>query len=557
VYLLNQISKKQLSSEMKICTKGFAKSVWVAVGVCLSVGLTVGCSSSKHAVRPSALKDKADSLRTLDSLFLLAQRDSLEAIRLKEAELREAARKRKGKIAEASNLYDIALSQINTARDSARQSLEQVFYLINELAESDKCETDSTVCGLAFYALQTYHRYIQPLHELDSDNPALAIHERLFGKVDEITVDERKFLGFIMPKTTIPMELNDEVKKFITYFSTRHREHFQRYLKRAEFYFPMIERIIAEEGMPPEIINLSIVESGVNPHAHSRANALGMWQFIKPTGKMYDLEGNQWFDERRNLEKSTRASMRFLKSLYETYGDWYLALSAYNAGAGKVNRAIKQAKSKDFWKVRKYFRRETKEYAPRFVAATIIAMNPERFGFEPLKFKEPIPTVRFPVPQGVSLATIAYYGRMSLDTLLLLNPELIKGMTPPAYENYPLVIPADRLNDIEIGLTHLPPSERRHFIAHKARGGESVKALAKKHQIDANQLYAFNELKSWTLQKGAVLMIPVNPEVAKDYSYSRADLSDDSATAMRYGRRYKRTKTYKQSTASASRKKSK
>jgi membrane-bound lytic murein transglycosylase D len=557
VYLLNQISKKQLSSEMKICTKGFAKSVWVAVGVCLSVGLTVGCSSSKHAVRPSALKDKADSLRTLDSLFLLAQRDSLEAIRLKEAELREAARKRKGKIAEASNLYDIALSQINTARDSARQSLEQVFYLINELAESDKCETDSTVCGLAFYALQTYHRYIQPLHELDSDNPALAIHERLFGKVDEITVDERKFLGFIMPKTTIPMELNDEVKKFITYFSTRHREHFQRYLKRAEFYFPMIERIIAEEGMPPEIINLSIVESGVNPHAHSRANALGMWQFIKPTGKMYDLEGNQWFDERRNLEKSTRASMRFLKSLYETYGDWYLALSAYNAGAGKVNRAIKQAKSKDFWKVRKYFRRETKEYAPRFVAAMIIAMNPERFGFEPLKFKEPIPIVKFPVPQGVSLATIAHYSRISLDTLLLLNPELVKGMTPPAYDNYPLVIPADRLNDLEIGLTHLPPSERKHFIAHKARGGESVKALAKKHQVDAQQLYAFNGLKSWTLQKGAVLMIPVNAEVAKDYSFSTADLSDDSASAMRYGRRYKRTKTYKQSTASASRNKSK
>ncbi len=542
---------------MKVCIKGFVKGVWLAVGVCLSGALTVGCSSSKNAVRPIALKDKADSLHILDSLALLAQRDSIEAIRLKEAELRQAALKRKGKIAEASKCYDIALSQISTARDSARQSLEQVFYLISELAESDKCETDSTLCGLAFYALQTYHRYIQPLHELDSDNPALAIHERLFGKVDEITVDESKFLGFIMPKTTIPLELNDEVKKFITYFSTRHREHFQRYLKRAEIYFPMVERIIAEEGMPPEIINLAIVESGVNPHAHSRANALGMWQFIKPTGKMYDLEGNQWFDERRNLEKSTRASMRFLKSLYETYGDWYLALSAYNAGAGKVNRAIKQAKSKDFWKVRKYFRRETKEYAPRFVAATIIAMNPERFGFEPLQFKEPIPVVKFPVPQGIALSTIAHYSRISLDTLVLLNPELVKGMTPPAYDNYPLVIPADRLNDLEIGLMHLPPSERKHFIAHKARGGESVKALAKKHQVDAQQLYAFNGLKSWTLQKGAVVMIPVNAEVAKDYSFSRAELSDDSASAMRYGRRYKQTKTYKQSTASASRKKRK
>jgi len=533
------------------------KGKWVAVWVvlCLSVALLTRCSTSKDALRPVAQKGRADSMRVRDSLALLAQRDSIEAIRLKEAELREAARKRKGKIAEASRLYDIALSQINTALDSARQSLEQVFSLINELAESDKCETDSTLCGLAFYALQTYHRYIQPLGALDSDNPALAIHERLFGKVDEITVDESKFLGFIMPKTTIPLELNNEVKKFITYFSTRHKEYFQRYLKRAEFYFPMIERVIAEEGMPPEIINLAIIESGVNPHARSRANAIGMWQFIKPTGKVYDLEGNQWFDERRNLEKSTRASMRFLKNLYETYGDWYLALSAYNAGAGKVNRAIQRAKSKDFWKVRKYLRRETKEYAPRFVAATIIAMNPERFGFEPLKFKEPIPTVRFPVPQGVSLATIAYYGRMSLDTLLLLNPELIKGMTPPAYENYPLVIPADKLNDLEIGLTHLPPSERRYFIAYKACGGESVKALAKKHQVDAQQLYAFNGLKSWKLQKGAVVMIPVNAEEAKNYSFSRADLSDDSASAMRYGHRYRRMKTYKQSTATASRKK--
>lgn len=537
--------------------KSLVKSIALAVAVSVSGALTLGCSSSKEAMRSVAQQIKADSLRTLDSLRHLAQSDSIEAIRLKEAELREAARKRKGKIAEASRLYDVALSQINTAPDSARISLDQVFELINELAESDKCETDSTLCGLAFYALQTYHRYVQPLSTLDSDNPALAIHERLFGRVDEITVDESKFLGFIMPKTTIPMELNDEVKKFITYFSTRHKEHFQRYLKRAEFYFPMIERIIAEEGMPPEIINLAIVESGVNPHAHSRANALGMWQFIKPTGKMYDLEGNQWFDERRNLEKSTRASMRLLKSLYETYGDWYLALSAYNAGGGKVNRAIKQAKSKDFWKVRKYFRRETKEYAPRFVAATIIAMNPERFGFEPMRYKEPIPVVKFPVPQGVALSTIAHYSRISLDTLLLLNPELVKAMTPPAYNNYPLVVPMDRLNDIEIGLTHLPPSEYRYFIAHKARSSESVKALAKKYQVDANALYAFNGLKSWTLQKGAVLMIPVNEEVAKGYSFSRADLSDESATAMRYGRRYKRMTTYTKATAAASRKKSK
>ncbi len=535
--------------------KNLVKNAWLTIGVGLIGALMVGCSSSKDMVRPVAQQIKADSLHKLDSLARLAERDSIETIRLKEAELRQAARKRKGKIAEASRLYDVALSQINTARDSAQQTLNQLFELINELAESDKCETDSTLCGLAFYALQTYHRYIQPLSALDSDNPALAIHERLFGKVDEITVDESKFLGFIMPKTTIPMELNDEVKKFITYFSTRHKDHFQRYLKRAEVYFPMIERIIAEEGMPPEIINLSIIESGVNPHAHSRANALGMWQFIKPTGKLYDLEGNQWFDERRNLEKSTRASMRFLKSLYETYGDWYLALSAYNAGPGKVNRSIQKAKSKDFWKVRKYFRRETKEYVPRFVAATIIAMNPERFGFEPLRYKEPIPIVKFPVPQGVLLETIAYYSRISIDTLRLLNPELVKDMTPPAYENYPLVVPLDRLNDIEIGLIHLPASERKYFIAYKAHGGESVKTLAKKHQVDANALYAFNGLKSWTLQKGAVLMIPVNAEVAKAYSFSRSELSDESATAMRYGRRYKRTTTYKTSTASASRKK--
>ncbi|MCS6988511.1 MAG: transglycosylase SLT domain-containing protein [Chloroherpetonaceae bacterium] len=515
--------------------------------------LVVGCSSSRQV---SGSLARRDSLRVPDSLRAVAERDSIEAIRLKEAELREAARKRRGKIAEASRLYDLALSQINSSRDSARQSLRQVFELINELADSDKPETDSTLCGLAFYALQTYHRYIQPLKELDSDDPALAIHERLFGRVDEITVDESKFLGFILPKTTIPLELNDDVKKFITYFSTRHKEHFQRYLKRAEFYFPMMERIIAEEGMPPEIINLAIVESGVNPLAHSRANALGMWQFIKPTGKLYGLEGNQWFDERRNLEKSTRASMRFLKNLYEAYGDWHLALAAYNGGPGKVNRAIKQAKSKDFWKVRKFFRRETREYVPRFIAATIIAMNPERFGFEPIRYKDPIPIAKFPVPQGVSLETIARYSRIALDTLIMLNPELIKGVTPPAYDNYPLVVPIDRLDAIEIGLIHIPDEERRHFIAYKARGGESVKALAKKHGVEAKSLYAFNGLKSWTLQKGAVLMIPVSPEVAREHSFTTADLSDDSAAAMRYGRRYRyaRAKTYKKTMASASRK---
>ncbi len=190
------------------------------------------------------------------------------------------------------------------------------------------------------------------------------------------------------------MILNDSVENHLEYFKTRGRDVFQRWLDRSARYIPVMKDIFREKNLPEDLVYVAMIESGFNPYAVSWAKAVGPWQFMPATGKLYGLKIDWWIDERKDPVKSTYAAAEHLKDLHNLFGSWPLALASYNAGAGKVQRAVLRTRSDDFWdlKASRYIRKETKNYVPKFMAATIIAKNPESYGFsianyDPFKYR--------------------------------------------------------------------------------------------------------------------------------------------------------------------------
>ena len=230
---------------------------------------------------------------------------------------------------------------------------------------------------------------------------------------------------------TIPLVLNDSVEKNLEYFQYGIHERFQSYLDRFHHYQDLVEPVFHELGLPPELMYLSLVESGFNPRAFSRSRASGPWQFMKGTGRVYGLDVDWYLDERRDPIKSTVAAAHHLRDLYDQFGSWPLALGAYNAGSGKISRAIKKTGTRDFWTIRqsRHIRRETKDYVPRFIAATLIAQNPTAYGFstpdgDRHEFEEVLITKR------VHLSAVTQQTGIPVEELQRLNPELRRSIVP-------------------------------------------------------------------------------------------------------------------------------
>ena len=318
----------------------------------------------------------------------------------------------------------------------------------------------------------------------------------------------------------VPIVMDPSVQAHIRYFNTAIHDRFGQWLLRLSRYQPLVETIFSEFHLPSDLVYLSLVESGFNPYAYSRAKATGPWQFMKGTAKAYGLRVDTYVDERRDPIKSTVAAARYLRDLYDLFGAWPLAMAAYNAGEGKVMRALHKAKVESFSEISKtrLIRRETKEYVPRFMAATIIARNPDRYGFtqesaEPHQFDEVI------VTRPLHLRAIAKATHISYEDLRLLNPELRRDATPPGDDTYHLKVPVGTKENVEQELDQIPthkfpplPAKVQFATAgsshwYKVRIGDTLAKVSKRFRIPLKTLKTKNSLSGPTIRPGDFLII--------------------------------------------------
>lgn len=301
------------------------------------------------------------------------------------------------------------------------------------------------------------------------------------------------------------------VERNVGLFSRRIKERFALYLSRSGQYLGMMQDILRAKNVPEDIVFLSLIESGFNPYAYSIAKAAGPWQFISSTAKRYGLEIDWWKDERRDPVKSTMAAADYLKDLHGMFGSWSLAMAAYNAGEGKIMRAIRKNKSDDYWDLlgTRHIRSETKEYVPRFIAASMIAANPREFGFEDIEYHEPMSYDEVTLTAPIDLAVAAECADTDLDTIKKLNPELRRWCTPPDMSQYVLRIPKGKKDLFEEKLAAVPDDERLTIERYLVKKGDTFKKIAKKTGISEYVILSLNPTeKIMPLTAGTEIYLP-------------------------------------------------
>jgi membrane-bound lytic murein transglycosylase D len=253
-------------------------------------------------------------------------------------------------------------------------------------------------------------------------------------------------LATVPVRWDIPVVWNESVRGFVNLFSGEQSDRMALYLKRSGRYEGMIRTKLRERGMPEDLLYLSMIESGFNPNARSRAQAVGLWQFMAGTARDYGLRVDGYVDERRDPEKSTDAALRYLQDLHGQFGSWNLAAAAYNTGEVRVSRAMRattgaeKGVETDFWRIRRLLPRDTREYVPLIYAAALVGKDPQKYGLGNVERWLPVPTDTVAVPGGTELETVAQAVGTTEADLRSLNPQLVKGVTPPG-KAYPVRVP--------------------------------------------------------------------------------------------------------------------
>lgn len=327
---------------------------------------------------------------------------------------------------------------------------------------------------------------------------------------------------------TIPLTYTSNVHGFVNFFTIRNREYTRLMLRRKDLYFPLFEKSLAKHNLPDELKYLSIIESGLNPRAISRARAVGLWQFMSFTGRYFGLHNDYYIDDRMDPEKSTDAACRYMKQLYSMFGNWELALAAYNSGPGTVKRAIRRSGYKrTFWEIYKYLPRETRSYVPQFVAI-IYAMNyAEEHNMTALAMEEPMHHDTVTVRTYLHLETFAKLTGTCLEDLHTLNPSIRHNAIPQTGKPFVLRMPiVAKLNlegnrqqildsasrtgrqDVELVAAKSNSSVYgREPIAYKVKEGDVLGTIALRHGVRVDDLRKWNNLRSNMIRTGQKLTI--------------------------------------------------
>lgn len=311
----------------------------------------------------------------------------------------------------------------------------------------------------------------------------------------------------------LPLMMTDPVASYINYFSNRGHTTLENALARGGRYRDMIERTLKEEGVPQELIYLAQAESGFHPLAVSRAGARGMWQFMSSRARGYGLERNWWVDERQDPEKATRAAAQHLRDLYNEFGDWYLAMAAYNSGPGTVQNAVKRTGYADYWELykRNVLPKETRNYVPIILAVTIMAKNPTQYGLEDVIPEKPVAYDSIKIDYPVDLRLAAECVDVSASTLQDLNPSLLRWTTPKN-EPFELHVPAGTKDRYLSEISAIPPEMRVWWRYHSVAPGETLASVAHLYRTSAHTIAQANGLaEDEELASQSKLIIPVAP----------------------------------------------
>lgn len=373
---------------------------------------------------------------------------------------------------------------------------------------------------LAFRSLAKGSEYasgVLPLPHLSAIEPAGVEEEaeRLFGRGGAA--------GGAAPTYDIDVESfssRSRVQYYMDFFLGEARDRFTIWLGRLNRYEGMIRSTFKRYGVPEDLVYLGIVESGYSNTAVSRAQAVGMWQFIASTGRRYGLEVSDWVDERRDPFKATDAAARHLLDLNARFGSWYLAAAAYNAGATRVTRGIRRLPGDDgelsdqtFFELsdRRYLRNETRDYVPKLIAAALVAKEPERHGFRNVPLLDPLVFDEITVPDATGLDVVARLADTTTSALVELNPHYFRGVTPPGRTSV-VRVPRGRGAAVARRYADLPPNERVTFLDHVVRRGETLSGIGRRYGVSVRLLMAANpRVNPRSLRVGSRLTIPVGP----------------------------------------------
>ena len=369
-------------------------------------------------------------------------------------------------------------------------------------------------------SLEVWEEITEPVEEVEVINPELieevgVIEPQPVEEVEDIDPQDDSGIQALPP---IDLIITRPVEKALSYFQKKGRKVMQIWLNRAGKMIPVMLPILRSEGLPEDMVYLAMIESGFNPKAYSWAHASGPWQFISATGRRYGLTVDWWYDERRDPQLSTRAAARYLRDLYGMFDDWLLAMAAYNCGEYRVKRSVRRY-GNNFWKMKR-LPRQTRNYVPSYIAATIIAKDPEKYGFTPPSMVQPSDYKTIMISECVDLKALAECADIDVPTLTKMNPALIRWCTPPALKEIGVHFPMETEEDeFWSRYSSIPEGEKVSYIRHKVRRGEALSTIARRYGVPVSVItrHPQNRIRNpHRIRAGQTIIVPGGYS-AKDY----------------------------------------
>ncbi len=482
---------------------------WVAVALCAPLGLLAGCpqengaASAKppaQATAPAIAQTPAQPVPTPQQRVDNAANayKAQQLINQVESTYRNGVENyRNGRLDQARLDFDAAVDMMLTSGTDLKSDPQMAEEMEHLLDAVNSLEMDALKQG-------------NGLSPKTEETPADEADQVTFPANPVLTAKVAEQLKATQSQSDLPLAINDYIAGFISYFSNKGHGTLLHSLERAGKYKDMIQKIFRDEGVPQDLIYQAVAESGFQPQAMNKSGAAGMWQFMPFTGA-YGLERNGWFDERFDPEKATHAYARYMKTLHDQFGDWYLAMAAYDWGPGNVQRAVMRTGYADFWDLYRLnaLPKETKNYVPLIVAAIIMAKNPAQYGLDTLTPEPALLSDTVQVDYAIDMRLVADLTGSTVQEIVALNPSLLR-MSTPRDLSFDLHLPVGTTDLYNKRVKSIPEDKRASWRFHEVKDGETLSGIAQALHAKTAEVAEANDLASDdTVEKGDELVIPI------------------------------------------------